>query len=301
MDPTVEAIKANLFPASHAAIHDWNRFSWHRPNGIIQTHKIHSSQALAIDVFGTIKVSDERDRIFSALAKRCELADDGPWTLELEWTDSQDLLGEPRPTQVDVIAFGPDTLLLIECKFTEIGGGCSQPNQISKGAHKGLRQCSGDYALQTNPVNGHAARCALTAKGVRYWETIPKIFGLDLDKDYRPCPFRGDAYQWMRNAVLADRIASARGVSSAVIAAYADAEGFVTAKKVRTGSLGHAGSGRTLVLPVSYQSIVDLARSLSEYPQVWNELARWVERKIEAVALGKSQNGASHREAEPRN
>jgi hypothetical protein len=99
MKPTFEAIKANLFPASHAAICDWNKFPWHRDRrGIIQTHKLESSQALAIDVFGTIKVSEERDRIQGALARECGVPSDGPWILKLEWTDVDGLLSEPRPT-----------------------------------------------------------------------------------------------------------------------------------------------------------------------------------------------------------
>jgi hypothetical protein len=42
------------------------------------------------------------------------------------------------------------------------------------------------------------------------------------------------------------------------------AGGFVTAKKARSGVLGHAAaSGKTLVNPISYQSIVILAQSVS--------------------------------------
>jgi hypothetical protein len=285
----IEAIKDNLFPASHAAICDWNKFRWHRNNkGNIQTHKPNSSQALAIEVFGTIKASDERDRILGDLARICGLPDQGPWTIELEWIDPGALLGEPTPTQVDAIAFGKHALLVFECKFTESGGGCSQPNLIREGAHKGLRQCNGHYAMQINPVNAKEARCALTGKGVRYWEAIPEIFGLDAEKDHRPCPFRCDAYQWMRNVVLADRLASDRRVSSAVIGAYAEADGFPTAEEVRrSGRLGHpAASGKTLVTPMSYQSMVSLAQSLSTQPAFWRELEAWVERKI-ATANGR--------------
>jgi hypothetical protein len=105
MEPTFENIKANLFPACHAAIDDWTKFPWHRDGlGVIQTHKVESSQALAIDVFGTIKVSKERDRILANLAQQCGVSDDGPWTLKLEWNDPHNLLHEPRPTQLDAIA-----------------------------------------------------------------------------------------------------------------------------------------------------------------------------------------------------
>jgi hypothetical protein len=196
-------------------------------------------------------------------------------------------LGEPHPTQVDAIACGPRAILLFECKFTEIGGGCSQPDPIRKGAHRGLRQCNGDYALQINPANKRKARCALTAKKVRYWETIPKLFGLSADQDHRPCPFRGEAYQWMRNVVLAERLASARGVSWAVVAVYADADCFETARKVRSGTLVRSAlSCKALVIPLSYQSIVALAQSVSDQPHEWIELARWVDRKIGTVAGG---------------
>lgn len=285
MESTLDAVKANLFPGSHAAIDDWIKFPWHRDRtGAIQTHKTESSQALAIDVFGTIKVSDERDRILGALALQCGVPGDGPWTLNLEWTDPDNLLREPRQTQVDAIAFGKLGILVIECKFTEDGGGCSQPNQLTKGAHSGLRQCNGDYAPQTNPINGREARCALTGKGVRYWEVIPEVFGLDPEQEYRPCPFKGDAYQWMRNVVLAETLASAHGVSGAMIAAYADGECFATAQKVHSGLLGRAApSGRKLMAPISYQAIVTLAKSVSEREGEWNALAEWIERKIGAV------------------
>lgn len=289
----VRSDQIQLFPASHSAICDWNRFPWHRDRyGVIQTHNRELSQALAIDVFGTIKVSDERDRILGALARECAVPDAGPWTLKLEWTDPHNLLCEPRPTQIDAIASGRAALLVIECKFTEVGGNCSQPNAIRTGAHRGMRQCNGDYALQTNPVNEKTERCALTGKGVRYWEGIPKIFGLDADKEYRPCPFRGEAYQWMRNVILADKLASSRAVSRAVIATYADAEGLATARKVRSGTLGQAAaSGRRLVVPLSYQSIVTLAQSQSENPTKWNALAVWVERKTRNVtAQGNNEN-----------
>ena len=288
MGPSLDAIRENLFPASHAAIGDWEKFPWHRDgHGVIQADKRHSSQALAIDVFGTIKVSEDRDRILSALARECGVPEEGPWKLNLEWTDDKNLLKELTPTQVDAIAFGARGILVFECKFKETGGRCSQPDLIRDGPHAGMRQCNGNYEMQTNPVNGAASRCALTGKGVRYWEIIPKIYGLSKDRDHRPCPFRGETYQWMRNVVLADRLASELGVSSAVIAAYAEAEGLHTAKKVRAGPPGlpaAAGSGRTLVFPRSYQSIVELAQKVASRRNDWIKLEGWVQGKIVAVA-----------------
>jgi hypothetical protein len=253
---------------------------------MIQAHKPRSSQALAIDVFGTIKASSERDRVLTALAQRCGLPGDGPWILELEWTVPDGLLGEPRPTQVDAIAFGKAAILVIECKFAESGGTCSQPTPIRKGPYRGQRQCSGDYALQTNPVSGIASSCTLSGKGVRYWESIPRIFGIDASAEYHPCPFKGEAYQWMRNVVLAEKLAATRGVASVVIAAYADGDNLPTAKKARVGVLGHpASSGARLVIPFSYQVIIALARSIAVNPNEWDALAGWVERKIIGIPL----------------
>jgi hypothetical protein len=219
MEQIFEAIKANLFPASHAAIGDWNSFLWHRDGrGVIQTHKLHSSQALAIDVFGTIKVSEERDRILGALARKCGVPDDGPWTIELEWIDPDNRLHERTRTQVDAIAFGKHGLLVFEGKFMEVSGVCSQPKKRSSGPHRNKRQCNGKYEMQTNPVNDVRGRCALREKDIRYWDSIPRIYGIDASLDHRPCPFKGEAFQWMRNVVLTDILASALDLSGAVVA-----------------------------------------------------------------------------------
>jgi hypothetical protein len=293
-DAKLTAIKANLFPESHASIGDWDKFPWHRDTkGAIDTDKLHSSQALAIDVFGSIKVSDDRDRILAALARTCGLPDDGPWKLELEWLAPRELLGEPRPTQVDAIALGQRAILLIECKFTEPSGACSQPNP-----RRGLRQCDGNHAMQLNPLNGKTARCALAPKGVRYWKFIPGIFGLDAEKDYRPCPFRGEAYQWMRNVTLAHALGSAKEVKTAVMVAYADASIFPTARKVRAGYFDgdynargseQVPSFKNFVTPMTYLSIAALAQSHSDHPGVWNRLAAWVARKTCEAEKGWSQ------------
>lgn len=102
-----QAVRQNLFPASRGAIEGWEEFPWHRDRtNRVHAHKAHSSQAIAIDVFGTIKMSADRDRIFDAIASTIGVAPGGPWAITLEWTDSARLLGEPRPTQVDALAVG---------------------------------------------------------------------------------------------------------------------------------------------------------------------------------------------------
>ena len=257
MKSELDAVKRNLFSEAHAAINDWDAFPWHKHKGVIQANKPHSSQALAIDVFGTIKVSNERDRVLKALAQQCGLASDGPWDLKLEWVDCDNRLGEKRRTQVDALAISRRSIILFECKFAEPGGACSQTRLIADGAHRGKRQCDGYYASKKNPVNEKTASCALTAKKIRYWDFIPEIYGADAAREGGPCPFAGDAFQWMRNVVLAAALAKDQALSSAVVCVYADGSGFPTAQKVLTGSLGHpAASGKVLVTPISYQSIV---------------------------------------------
>jgi hypothetical protein len=284
MRAVTDAIKRNLFPSAHAAISDWDAFPWHEIRGQVQTVKPESSQALAIDVFGTICVSEDRDTILAAMAEECDIPYDGPWKLLLEWSDPDNLLKEPRPTQVDAIAFGARSILIIECKFTETAGGCSQPKPIGSGANKGIKQCNGNYQIQTNPVNGLISNCALTAKGVLYWERIPQLFGISSHTEHHPCPFKGENYQWMRNVVLADCLASKYGVQVAVIAAFADVSGLPTADKAKTGMLGLKSAHRdSLVWPMSYQSIISMARSLSGNQQNWDSLVKWVDAKVLAA------------------
>jgi len=280
-----EAIRGNLFPASHEAIEDWKTFPWHRDRtNRIQAHKVHSSQAIAIDVFGTLKTSRDRDRILDAIAERVGVAPGGPWAVTLEWTDTDRLLGEPRPTQVDALAVGSMAALVIECKFTEPGGQCSQTAVLPSGE----RQCDGRYADQINPRNGLRAHCALTGKGVRYWEYIPKVFTLDPDVDHTPCPFKGDAYQWMRNAVLAVAIGEHRNLQAAALAAFADHPGFPTARKAKRGLMDPSLAGQGAITPISYQQIIAIASQVGRDHELWNGLSAWVEQKIARAASRRS-------------
>ncbi|MEY9584278.1 PGN_0703 family putative restriction endonuclease [Sinorhizobium fredii] len=271
-------VRENLFPASHAAIGDWLIFPWHRDRANrIQAHKAHSSQAIAIDVFGTLKMSTDRDRVLDAIAQHVGVAPGGPWSVTLEWTDKDRLLGEPRPTQVDAFAVGSMAALVIECKFTEPGGKCSQ----TAGSRTGKPQCNGSYTEQVNPSNGVCSRCALAGKGIRYWDYIPKVFTLDPAADHAPCPFAGDAYQWMRNAVLAAAIGENRKLQAAAVAAFADHPNFPTARKAKLGLIDprHCSS-KAAVRPVSYQEIINIARQVGLDQELWNDLSGWITQKI---------------------
>jgi len=203
----IVAIERNLFPSAQAIVRNRPEFPWHRDrSGAVTASRVESSQALALDVFETIRGLDARDVIVAAWVNhlRLPLPVDGTWTVDIEHVVDRGLLGELRPTQLDALLRAPGALIVCECKFTEGDGGtCSQTGPISSGSHAGLAQCNGRYELQRNPVNDLRARCALTAKGIRYWATIPEVLGFNADLDHSPCPVAGGWYQWMRNLVVA--------------------------------------------------------------------------------------------------
>ena len=286
-----EAIERNLFPEARAAIRDWDAFPWHRDGRkVVTAGLVQSSQALAIDFFGTIAQLVCRDSIFRTLGNTWGFTSDGPWTVELERPVPAALLGEPRSTQVDVAASNSHTLIFFECKFTEgDGGSCSQPRPLVNGPHKGKRQCNGNYELQRNPVNGLSRRCALTAKGVKYWEWIPRVFSIDADVDHRRCPFAGSWYQWMRNLVACAAMSEKQGQKGIFVVVYAggaDSVGFPMARKVsgedwrKLKRMVH--NGPVSLEAVSYERLLQLAKEVATGPdaEVLLRLGAWLERKM---------------------
>src|SRR5689334_22662509 len=93
-------IEANVFPFAHTALECWDTFPWHRGVG-----SPHSSQALCVSVFGTLKALPQvqRDAVLSRLADELGLPTGGPWEVKLEWCDIKNLLHESgrQHTQVD--------------------------------------------------------------------------------------------------------------------------------------------------------------------------------------------------------
>lgn len=75
LDPQIlSLLRANIFRAAWPAIHDWDQFPWHKGlNRKTDTWKLHSSQALSIDVFG--KICDSRTKMYklNALARQADL------------------------------------------------------------------------------------------------------------------------------------------------------------------------------------------------------------------------------------
>ena len=291
-------IEANLFPASQTAIGSWDLFRWHHDRQKkVDTWKPHSSQALAIDVFGLLQVVDcsERDLILNDLADRIGVASGGPWTVELEWEDADNRLHEKAKTQVDAVARSPRSLIFFECKFTESDGGtCSQPAALTSGANKGTRQCNGSYEPQLNPVNGIESKCALSGKGIRYWDVIPSVFDFSSSSDQSPCPFAGSWYQWMRNLTLAHEVAHDSDRDAAFVVIYADASELPMAQLVASREwqdfVGHVRRDAIAFDCISYQQLLEGAvQTLLTGGQdvaMWHDLGSWVERKIVQAVSG---------------
>ncbi|MBA3614216.1 MAG: hypothetical protein H0W49_15150 [Nitrospirales bacterium] len=302
MDQATRArIEHNIFPHAHQACEPWETFPWHvGRGGATDTHVAHSSQALAIDVFGTIKTSSDRDVILDALATNLGVPTGSPWTITMEWVARPSLLNEPRPTQVDVYAESSNSVLLFECKFTELdGGACSQTVRSN-----GSIPCNGNYAQQGNLENGMTSRCVLSGKGIQYWDIIPKVFHLDAETDYQPCPFAGPAYQWMRNLVVAYKLARQKNKQPAVVIVYSDSADLPMAKKVTAQEWVEftrtVRQDQVSLHVRSYQEILALAqetaRGDSGEDTLWTELNQWVNRKMSHIngtrgkAKGKSRS-----------
>ena len=287
------SLLANLFPAAHPVLDESPGLRWHGgADDLYDAYKLHSSQALTIDVFGTLRGAASRDAVLDALAAQLNLPVGGPWHVELEWHDPDNLLREKQPTWVDAVARSPHALIFFEGKFTESdGGSCSHTQRLTRGKHAGLRQCTGSYMWQTNPINGAEARCALSAKGVRYWEVVPHVFDYDADAGYFECPFAGPWFQWMRNLTLCHAVARQHGLRPAVVVAYADAPGLPMAARVRSAEwerlLGRLQRGGVPLRAMAYQSLVSLACRAAPNDDMWPALAGWVQRKISAVSEAK--------------
>lgn len=283
-------IEHNLFRGARWVLTERPAFPWHRDGaGAVTASRLQSSQALAVDLFGTVERLSSRDAIVDAWTDALGLPMCGPWCVETEYLVEPDLLGEPRRSQLDALAVGHDGLVVFECKFTETNGGaCSQTRTLSRGAHRGLRQCDGSYHVQTNPVTGSTGRCALTAKGVIYWKLIPELLAIDAEADHDPCPFAGGWYQWMRNIVAARALSVSAGKAGAFVLAYADGP-FPMAGHVASSDWSRLEALVRGVVPlraVSYQQLLQVAARavVAAERGIVSELDSWVNGKIATVA-----------------
>lgn len=133
-------IKDNLYDRSVGVVENFHEFKWHKED-VAQKN---SSQALAIDFWGCLKLSPYKTKLINMIFNKKE----DNWDIILEYSDKK-ILSEKRSSQIDVLIESEHFVIIIESKFTEKdGGGCSQ---VKKTTHF-LVQCNGDYIEQTNPV-----------------------------------------------------------------------------------------------------------------------------------------------------
>jgi hypothetical protein len=279
----------NLFYASHPSVEHWASFPWHKTKyGGWDTDVPHSSQALAIDYFRTMKViaQEARDAAFEQIASSIGLPASGPWQIELEWQDPSNLLCESKryPTQVDAVAISPLAMIFFEAKFNERDGGhCSQTEKTKEGHI----QCNGNYELQENPVNKSRNACALSGKGIRYWEVIPQIANLDASASYTTCPFAESGYQWMRNVAVAHERSAFEDKQAGVVIAYADHAGLrfprVLHSEGWTGFTSILKQQRIKLSTMTYQRLCRIAVESNPSVKMLAELEAWIIQKINWV------------------
>lgn len=293
----IEKLKSNIFPAAWPAVEPWRKFPWDRGRYGIRTWVPHSSQALAIDVFGTIKTCKVRDLVLNALADHIGIPRSGRWTVHLEWIDPFNQLREKRRTQIDCVLKNDASVIFVECKFTEKeGGSCSRPRPSRE--QNGAAQCNGNYERQTDPIRyslfdyygiaPYDANCSLTREGILYWDWMGRVLRYNAADTYRPCPFAGSMYQWMRNLVLCHIVAARNRLEPAFMIAFAGASGLAISDALNTGAL--RGQIESVLLervefhPLSYQEIVQVAlTACADLPietRIWRDLDLWVQRKI---------------------
>ncbi len=283
----IRVVQKNIFPGAHDTI--WQAFPWHR--GAASPH---SSQALAVSIFGTLATHPARQALIDETVRLMfgwEPLSPSDWRVRLEMTLPHGLLGERRPTQIDVLLDNESGIVMLECKFNEAGGPCSQARPRPSGKHAGLIQCNGNYKMQKNPINGKEARCALLGKGIRYWDLLPSYFTWARDRDYEPCPFAGPAFQYMRNTLGAARWAEQRSLERAAFGLiYVAGEQFPMSSEVTDPNsewnefVRHLRPEAALTIKaMSYQQLLEAWHQRLPQDQVLADLATWVKTKVQAV------------------
>lgn len=248
-----------------------------------------SSQALALDIFATLTTLGSRTQIVRAWAEDLALPDFGNADFAVETVLNPTLLGESRSTQVDAMIHGSAARALVECKFTEPdGGSCSQTKPIALPDGTKSPQCNGRYQNQRNPLTESTQRCALSAKGIKYWDFVPEVLRVSAETDHNPCPFAGGTYQWMRNMVAAHALERQEGLPHSFIIAYADGP-FPMARKIKSGhwqTFADTSTGAVQLRTVSFQHLIELGMAVTTGSDaaVLGRLDEWVEDKVRRAA-----------------
>lgn len=297
------AALANLYPEAVDAVAGW------APGRLeARSAQPHSSQALCVSVFETIGLRPpaKRDAILGDLFTQAGIAIDvlRDAQIETEVREHRGVLNEiggGTPTALDGLVWWQSGAVTIESKFTEQEfGGCSQPRPskvpISDPRFdpaepaKAFSNCTGrhevgsDLKPSTQPLK---AACRLTVRDRNrrprlYWDLAPELFEPSVYALGRPCPFRGDPYQLMRNISFAYKWSRDRG-----LAQFAFLVMLVDGAPASSTMRSAVEEFRGLLLPehrgrlgvISYERLADVL----DHRHAENALAGWTRQRIAQV------------------
>jgi hypothetical protein len=126
----------------------------------------------------------------------------------------------------------------------------------------------------------------LSGKGIRYWTFVPELFEMDAEADQRPCFFRGDSYQLMRNVVASQALARRAGKVGHAMLVYVDGPRFPMSQHVQEPKSAWNAllerlrpEHRPRVAALTYQSLIQAAKDVAAEDTTLRELADWFLRK----------------------
>lgn len=286
--PPLETFLENVY----AGTHDYFKELW--AAGVIDRNAFvpHSSQSLCVSVFGGLRGLRSRGRIMQRILGAAGISGfpgTGP-AIDCEERSGHKLLNEyggAHPTCPDALArWDRNAVLIVESKFTERFGPCSQPK---------TKACNGNYAVGSDLLGGTAAPCRLTVEHVqvvrgrtqtrtarKYWEISSRLFRPQyLVVGQEPCPLKDGRYQLMRNLTYAQ--------------AYADRDalplsGFLVAYCSRASNARHSEADFarfcSMLKPelddrvgmISYEVVAEILRDAGE-----RTFADWLDDKLYRV------------------
>ena len=131
----------------------------------------------------------------------------------------------------------------------------------------------------------------MSAKGIRYWKHIPLYFDLDKDRDSKPCPFAGPAYQYMRNVLVAAQLARQQRRSRAAFGlVYVVGEQFSMSNEVADPQSEWGQFVKSLrfdaplaVQAISYQHLLETWCQRLPEDSVLVRLANWFAERVRDV------------------
>lgn len=163
-----------------------------------------SSQALALSIFGNLKVLGHADVLQAVSADGFGGPAFGPGPIRSDsilLEHDAKLPGERTSTSVDVLIGGASSVC-VECKLTE-----SEVGRCSKTL---LPSSNKSHCNGANPMTGGGITCPLANAGPRYWEEVPAFVKMEAWRARRECPMC-EPYQLVRNILAASRPGRERG------------------------------------------------------------------------------------------